>query len=77
MLRAVDVAAELAAFFLQFANACQREYLEATGVCEDRAVPCIELMQSTSFSQNVKAWSQIEVIGVAQDNLCFHLFAKF
>ena len=34
-------------------------------------------MQSASLAQDVKAGAQIEVVGVAQDDLGLHLLAQF
>ena len=77
MLRTVNVTAKLTAFLTQFTDACQREYLKATGVCEDGTVPCVELMQSACLTQHFKSWTQIQVISIAKNNLCLHLLAQF
>ena len=76
MLRAVDMATELATLLTKFADACQRENLETSGIRQDRAVPCVELMQSARLTQNVKPRTQIQVVGVTQNNLSLHLFTQ-
>ena len=77
MFRTIDMAAEFATFFLQFADACKREYLETARVCQNRAIPCVELMQTACLAQDVQSRAQIQVISIAQNNLCLHLFAQF
>ena len=75
MLRAVDVRAELTAFLFQLSDACQGKNLKTTRIRQDGLVPCVELVQATSLTQNVKSRTQIQMVGVAQDNLCLYLFA--
>lgn len=77
MLAAVDVGAELAAFFLELADAGEREDLEAAAVGEDRTVPAVELVQAACCPDDVKTWAQVEVIGVSEDNLCHDLLLEF
>ena len=77
MLGTVDMATELASLLAQLADACQGENLETARVGQDGTVPCVELMQATSLTQGIKTRTQVQVVGVAQDNLSLHLFAEF
>ena len=74
MLAAVDVALEGTALFRQLANAGKGEHLEASAIGQDGAVPTAESVQTAGFFQYLCAWSEIEVIGVAQNDLCLNLF---
>ena len=76
MLRTIDMAAKLTTLFLQLADARQREHLETTRVRQDGAVPRVELVQSASLAQDIESWAQIQVVGVAQNDLCLHLLAE-
>ena len=64
VLRTVDMGTKLATFLTQLTDTCQREHLKTTRVGEDRAVPRVKLMQTACFSQNVKSWPQIQMVGV-------------
>ena len=77
MFRAVDVRAELASFFSQLSYSGEREHLEAAGIGEDRAVPCIECVQSPGFLENVESWPEIQMVCVSENDLGFHLFSQF
>ena len=77
MFRTVDMAAELTAFFTQFADASQREDLKTARVGQNRTVPGIKLMQASRLTQDIQSRTQVEVIGVAQDDLRLHLLAEF
>ena len=69
--------AGLSLYDIAFTDACQRKDLKATRVRQYRTIPCIELMQATSLTQYVETRTQIQVIGVTQNNLSLHLFAQF
>ena len=73
----IDMTLELATFLTQLADACQREYLKAARVCQYRTVPGVELMQSASLSEDMKSRSQIQMIGIAENDLSLHLFPQF
>ena len=77
MLRTVNMAAELTAFLLQLADAGQRKDLKTARIGQDRTVPRIKLMQTACLAQDVQSRAQIQVISIAQNNLCLHLFAQF
>ena len=68
--------AELTAFLSQFANARQREHLKTAAVGQDRALPSVEAVQSACRTQHFEARTKVEMIGVAQDDLCLDLLAK-
>ena len=74
MPRTVDVRLEPDALFgIYLATVAQREDLEAAAVGEDGAVPAVELVQTASLAKHLNAGAQIEVVGVAQNNLCLHI----
>ena len=77
MLAAVDVGAELAALFREFANAGEGKHLKASAVGEHGAVEAVELMQAAGFLNDVQPRSQVEVIGVAEDNLRLDVASEF
>ena len=67
---------ELASLLAQLAYAGEREHLEAAGVGEYGAVPRVEAVQAARLAQGVETGAQVEVVGVAQDNLGFHLLPQ-
>ena len=77
MLRPVDMRTELATLFPEFADTGELEHLKSSRVGKDRAIPPAESMQTASLVQNVKSGTEVEVIGVAEDNLRLHLLAQY
>ena len=69
MLAAVDVRAELGTLLAQLADAGKGEHLETTAVGQHRAVETIELVQAARLLQHVEARSEVQVIGIAQNDL--------
>ena len=61
---------ELHALFGHFADIGQGEDLEATRVGENRACPALKTVQATRFVQDLGARTQIEMVGIAKDDLC-------
>ena len=51
--------------------------LETARVGEDGTVPTVELVESASLLQHVETWTKVKVIGVAEDDLCLHVFLEF
>ncbi len=47
----------------------QAEYLEAAAVCQDGVMPLHKVMQATKAGNQLRAGTQQQMIGVAQDNL--------
>ncbi len=74
--RAVDVTLEVAALLLQLAYAREGEDLESARVSEHGAVPVDEAVESASLFKYVGAGAQVEVVGVAQDNLSSHFLLQ-
>ena len=70
MLGAVDVGAELDTLLAHLAYAREGEYLEAAAIGEHGAVEAVELMQAASLLYHLQAGAQVEVVGVAEDDLC-------
>lgn len=77
MLRTVDVAAEMRAFFGQFAVAAERKYLEAAAIGKDRALPAVELVQTAGFVDYIHARAQIQMVGIAENDLSLYIVAQF
>ena len=64
---AVDVGLALAV-----AGAGQRENLVTPAVCQYGFIPAIEPVQAPGCFQCFKAGPQVQMIGIAQNNLCFY-----
>ena len=71
------MAAESHTLVGQLAVLGQREDLETAAVGQDGAVPAVELVQATCTLNDVHAGTQVQVIGVAQDDLRLDVLAKF
>src|ERR1043166_1518912 len=69
MFGAVEMRAESGAFFGDRPPLRQAEDLVAPAVGENRLVPADEAMQSASARDHVVAGPQVQMIGVAQQNL--------
>ena len=76
MLRAVDVRAEGHPFLRDLTAMRQAEDLIASAVGEDRARPAIELMQPACLVQGIEPWAQVEVVCIAEDDLCVDVIAQ-
>ena len=68
-LGTIDRRSEGHALFLDLAHGAQAEYLETTGVGEDRAFPLHEIVQAVVLLDHLGARTQPQVEGVAEDNL--------
>ena len=73
VFRAVDMRAELTPFLAKLPDARERKHLETARIGKDGTVPAVELMQSARSPQYLKTGPQVQVVGVAEDNLCLHL----
>ena len=71
VLRAIDMRAEGYALGGQLAVLAEREDLKAATVGEDGFCPTIEGVESSSGTEHVATWTEVKMIGVAQDNLGF------
>ena len=67
--RTVDVRGEPAPFFGKLADGGQGKDLEAAAVREDGTVPMLELVQPAGLAEGVQAGTEVEVVGVAEDDL--------
>ncbi len=67
--RAIYVALELHALFLNLAVGRERIDLIAAAVSEYIAVPAHELVQPARLLEDLGIWPQIEMIGIAQDDV--------
>lgn len=77
VLAAVDVRAKLGALFAQLADARKGEHLEATAVGQHRAVEAVELVQAARLLQHVEARTEVQVVGVAQNDLRLDVLLQF
>jgi len=77
VLAAVDVAAEGNALVGEFAIVGKGKDLKAAAIGQDGTVPTVELVQSSCTLDDVHTGSQIEVIGVTQDNLRLDIISQF
>ena len=59
--------------FLYFSDFCEAENLETATVGENRQIPIHELVQTASGADDVESGAQIEMIGVAENDLRVHL----
>ena len=59
MLRAIDMRTEFATLLTKLSDACEREHLETTTICEDRAIPAVELMKSACSLQYLESWTKV------------------
>ena len=73
MLRPVDMRAEAAAFLRKFPATGQREDLKPAAVGQNRTVPRAETMQAAGSLQNIGPRTQVQMIGIAQNDLCARL----
>src|SRR5262245_27538509 len=65
----IQMRAKLCALFVDLPSSGEAEYLIPAAVGEDRMWPADELMQPTSAGDQLVARPQIQVIGVAEDDL--------
>ena len=71
MFRTVDVTAKFAPRFAEFADAGERKHLEAAAVGQHRTVETVELVEAACGFEHVKSRTQIEMVGVAENDLGF------
>ena len=73
MLGAVYVTAKLRSFFFDLADVGERIHLIAATVYQYGPIPSDESMKATGSLYHAESRSQIEVIGVSQNDLCIDL----
>ncbi len=73
---AVEVRAEVHAVIGDFAQLVERENLKAAGVGEQGVRPTDEFVQAAHAADGLVAGAQVEVIRVAEDNLCAQRFER-
>ena len=76
MFRAVNMTTELATLLSEFADTGEREHLKTTRVGQNRTIPGIELVQSTCLAEDIQSRTEIQMVGIAQNDLRLDLFAK-
>ena len=67
--RAIEMGAEFDAMRLDLPNCGKAEDLEAAAVSKDRELPIDEIMQATRGADDVHPGTDMEMIGVAEDDL--------
>ena len=77
VIAAVDVAAKGHALVSQFAVIGKRKHLKATAIGKDGTVPTVKLVQSACTLDDIHTGSQVQVIGVAQDDLRLDILTQF
>ena len=71
---AIHVALEFDALLVDATKACEREHLEAAGIGQQRAIPCHELVKAAELLDDVLAGTDVQVVGVREDDLRAHGF---
>ena len=61
--------AECHAFFADFAEIVQTKNLEAAGIGENGSIPRHKPVQSAHLPNCVDSWTQIEMVGIGEQNL--------
>ena len=74
---AVNVAGELHSFVGHLTQIGEREHLKSTGVGQDRMIPPLEAMESTGAEEDIRTRAEIEVVGVAKDDLSMDIILQF
>ena len=74
--RTINVRLETATLLGDFSDFGQREHLESAAVRQDRSVPVLKLVKSADLFQGVETRPQIEMIGVAKDDLGLHILLQ-
>ena len=77
MFRPVDVAAEPCSLLSEFAVLGKGEHLKASAVGQYRLFPSAEAVEAAGFMQDFGAGTQIEMVGVAQNDLRLYVVAQF
>ena len=71
------MAAEFTAVFSDFPDSRKTEYLESSAVGEYGTVEGVETVYAAGGFEHGKARTEIEMIGVAKDNLGFDVLGQF
>jgi len=77
MTASVDVTLKLHSVFGDAVDFRQTEYLIPSAVGENRSVPVHKAMQPARFFYNLLTRTQVQMIGVCENNLCVHFFESF
>jgi len=73
---AINVRAEFYALFLNLPGIAERVHLIAARIGENGPVPAIELVQATGRAQHLQPRPQVEVVGIAENNLGLHILLQ-
>ena len=73
----INVGGEADSVFGDFAAVAEGIDLKSAAVGQDALVPADEAVESAGLMQNVRARAEIQVVGIAQDDLCAHLCFEF
>ena len=77
MLASIDVTTEGDALLRHLPRISERKDLEASTIRQYRSSPAIKLLQSSGSPQHVRPGSQVEVIGITEDNFRTHFLPEF
>jgi hypothetical protein len=70
------MALEGASFRGKLTDGAEAEHLESAAVCEDGTVPAFETVKSAGLLQYIQSRAEVQVIGIAEDNLCLHVILQ-
>src|SRR5690606_38165111 len=65
----IDMGLKKRAFFFDFSGTGKRKDLIASAVRKNRLIPSVETMQALCFLQDLQAGPEIQVVGIAQNDL--------
>ena len=77
MLRAIKVRTKTHSFISDFAKLGKTEYLVAAGIGEDGSIPGHEPVQAAKFANQFVTGTEVQMIGVAKNNLRAEFFQGF
>ena len=72
MMRAVQMTAKFYALFGNVAKVFEAPDLESAAVREHRAVPAHEILYAAHFGHKFRAWAQVQVVRIRENNLRLH-----
>ena len=73
---AVDMRGELHTLLGHLADIGQREHLKTTRIRQYRTFPTLETVQTTCLVQDLRTRTQVEMVGVAEDDLSIDILLQ-
>src|SRR5262245_21126154 len=74
MIGAIEMRLKPNPLLRKFSHCSQAEDLITPAVRQNRSIPAHEAMQPAQFANQLRAWAEIEMIGITQQNLAAHFF---